>query len=107
MKKSNVSKGQRKPKGQSRIDNLEAFGTRHKQNKTKTKQKKNNKQTNKPNQNKTGQNPKKRIQRQLKFERCKPDDNNRGEFRCSGRVGSFCSIHDTRRVSLVTNPMIS
>jgi len=57
MKKSNVSKGQRKPKGQSRIDNLEVFGTRHKQNKTKTKQKKkNNKQTNKqtkPKQNRT------------------------------------------------------
>ena len=37
MKNNTVCKRQRKPKWQSRIDNLEAFGTRHKQNKTKTK----------------------------------------------------------------------
>jgi hypothetical protein len=30
-----------------------------------------------------------------------------GEFRCSGRVGSFCSISDTRHVNLVTNAVIS
>ena len=30
-----------------------------------------------------------------------------GELRCSGRVDSFCSTSDTRRVNLVTNPMIS
>jgi hypothetical protein len=40
MKNNTVCKRQRKPKCQSKIDNLEAFGTRHKQNKTKTKQKK-------------------------------------------------------------------
>ena len=44
IKNNTVCKRQRKPKWQSRIDNLEAFGTRHKQNKTKTKQKKNKKQ---------------------------------------------------------------
>ena len=44
MKNNTVCKRQRKPKWQSRIDNLEAFGTRHKQNKTKTKQKKKAKQ---------------------------------------------------------------
>ena len=43
MKNNTVCKRQRKPKWQSRIDKLEAFGTRHKQNKTKTKQKKKNK----------------------------------------------------------------
>ena len=32
---------------------------------------------------------------------------NRGELRCSGRVGSSCSTSDTRRVNLVTNPVIS
>jgi hypothetical protein len=31
---------------------------------------------------------------------------NRGEFRCSGRVSSSCSTSGTRRVNLVTNPMI-
>ena len=30
-----------------------------------------------------------------------------GELRCSGRVGSSCSIGGTRRVNLVTNPVIS
>jgi hypothetical protein len=30
-----------------------------------------------------------------------------GELRCSGRVSSSCSTSDTRRVILVTNPMIS
>ena len=30
-----------------------------------------------------------------------------GEFRCSGRVGSSCSTSGTRRVNLVTNPVIS
>ena len=30
-----------------------------------------------------------------------------GKLRCSGRVGSFCSTSDTRRVNLVTNPVIS
>jgi hypothetical protein len=30
-----------------------------------------------------------------------------GELRCSGRVNSSCSTSDTRRVSLVTNPVIS
>jgi hypothetical protein len=29
------------------------------------------------------------------------------EFRCSGRVGSSCSTSGTRRVNLVTNPVIS
>jgi hypothetical protein len=28
-----------------------------------------------------------------------------GELRCSGRVGSSCSTSDTRRVTLVTNPV--
>jgi hypothetical protein len=31
----------------------------------------------------------------------------RGELRCSGRVSSFCSTSGTRRVDLITNPMIS
>ena len=30
-----------------------------------------------------------------------------GELLCSGRVSSSCSTSDTRRVNLVTNPMIS
>jgi hypothetical protein len=30
-----------------------------------------------------------------------------GELRCSGRVSSFCSTSDTRRVNLDTNPVIS
>ena len=30
-----------------------------------------------------------------------------GERRCSGMVGSSCSTTDTRRVNLVTNPVIS
>ena len=30
-----------------------------------------------------------------------------GELRCSGRVNSSCSASDTRRVNLVTNPVIS
>jgi hypothetical protein len=30
-----------------------------------------------------------------------------GERRCSGRVGSSCSTSGTRRVNLVTNPVIS
>ena len=30
-----------------------------------------------------------------------------GELRCSGRVGNSCSTSGTRRVNLVTNPMIS
>jgi hypothetical protein len=29
------------------------------------------------------------------------------ELRCSGRVGSSCSTNGTRRVNLVTNPVIS
>jgi len=32
---------------------------------------------------------------------------NGGELMCSGRVSSFCSTSDTRRVNLVTNPVIS
>ena len=32
---------------------------------------------------------------------------NGGELRCSGRVGSSCSTGGTRRVNLVTNPVIS
>jgi len=32
---------------------------------------------------------------------------NGGEIRCSGRIGSSCSTSDTRRVNLVTNPVIS
>ena len=40
MKNNTVCKRQRKPKWQSRIDNLEAFCTRHKQNKANTKQNK-------------------------------------------------------------------
>jgi hypothetical protein len=31
----------------------------------------------------------------------------RGELRCSGRVSSSCSTSNTRRVNLVTNPVIS
>ena len=31
----------------------------------------------------------------------------RGELMCSGRVRSSCSTSDTRRVNLVTNPVIS
>ena len=31
----------------------------------------------------------------------------RGELRCSVRVSSFCSTSDTRRVNLVTNPVVS
>ena len=31
----------------------------------------------------------------------------RGELRCSGRVSSSCSTSDTRRVNLITNPVIS
>jgi hypothetical protein len=31
----------------------------------------------------------------------------RGELRCFGRVGSFCSTGGTSRVNLVTNPVIS
>ena len=30
-----------------------------------------------------------------------------GELRCSGRVSSSCSTSDTRRINLVTNPVIS
>ena len=30
-----------------------------------------------------------------------------GELMCCGRVGSSCCTSDTRRVSLVTNPVIS
>ena len=30
-----------------------------------------------------------------------------GEFGCSGRVSSSCSTSGTRRVNLVTNPVIS
>ena len=30
-----------------------------------------------------------------------------GELKCSGRVGSSCSTSETRRVNLVTNPVIS
>jgi hypothetical protein len=30
-----------------------------------------------------------------------------GELRCSGKVSSFCSTSGTRRVNLVTNPVIS
>ena len=30
-----------------------------------------------------------------------------GELRCSGRMSSSCSTSDTRRVNLVTNPVIS
>jgi hypothetical protein len=30
-----------------------------------------------------------------------------GEPRCSGRVSSSCSTSDTRRVTLITNPVIS
>ena len=30
-----------------------------------------------------------------------------GELMCSGRVGSSCSTSHTRRVNLVTNPVIS
>ena len=30
-----------------------------------------------------------------------------GELRCSWRVGSSCSTSDTRRVNLVTHPVIS
>ena len=33
--------------------------------------------------------------------------NTGGELRCSGMVSSFCSTSDTRRVNLVTNPVIS
>jgi hypothetical protein len=30
-----------------------------------------------------------------------------GELRCTGNVGIFCSTRDTRRVNLITNPVIS
>ena len=30
-----------------------------------------------------------------------------GELRCSGRVSTYCSTSDTRRINLVTNPVIS
>jgi len=30
-----------------------------------------------------------------------------GELSCTGNVGIFCSTSDTRRVNLVTNPVIS
>ena len=30
-----------------------------------------------------------------------------GELRCSGKVGSSCSTSGTRRVNLVTNPVVS
>jgi len=30
----------------------------------------------------------------------------RGELGCSGRIGSSCSTSDTRRVNLVTNPVL-
>ena len=30
-----------------------------------------------------------------------------GELRCSGRVSGSCSTSDTRRVNLITNPVIS
>jgi len=33
--------------------------------------------------------------------------NTRGELRCSGRVGSSCSTSGTRRVTLITNVVIS
>jgi hypothetical protein len=62
-----LSKRQRKPKWQSRIDNLEAFGTRHKQNKTKTKaekkikKKKNKKKQNKKQNKKTTQKTKEKL----------------------------------------------
>jgi hypothetical protein len=52
MKNNTVCKRQRKLKWQSRIDNLEAFGTRYKQNKTKTKQKKPQNKTNQKNKTK-------------------------------------------------------
>ena len=29
------------------------------------------------------------------------------ELRCSGRVGNYCSTSDTRRVNLVTNPVMN
>ena len=32
--------------------------------------------------------------------------NTRGELGCSGRINSSCSTNDTRRVNLVTNPVI-
>jgi hypothetical protein len=32
---------------------------------------------------------------------------NRGELMCSGRVSSSCSTSGTRRVNLVTNPVMS
>ena len=31
----------------------------------------------------------------------------RGELRCSGKVSSSCSISYTRRITIVTNPVIS
>jgi hypothetical protein len=42
----------------------------------------------------------------LKSSNTNPTEN-RVELRCSGRVSSSCSTSDTRRVNLVTNPVIS
>ena len=46
------------------------------------------------------------IHIKLKIEYHEPNKN-RSELRCSGRVGSSCSTSGTRRVNLVTNPVIS
>ena len=51
----------------------------------------------------TTQWPKEKVQK----EKQRSTKHTGGELRCSGRVGSSCSTSDTRRVDLVTNPMIS
>ena len=30
-----------------------------------------------------------------------------GELKCSGKISSFCSISDTHRINIFTNPVIS
>ena len=46
------------------------------------------------------------LHRKQKIEKHEPDKG-RGELRCSGRVSKPCSTSDTRRVTLVTNSVIS
>jgi hypothetical protein len=43
----------------------------------------------------------KNTTQKLKIEQYEPHEKNRGELRCSGMLGNFCSTHGTRRVNLV------
>jgi hypothetical protein len=45
--------------------------------------------------------------RKPKIEQNERDKKNRGEFRYSGSVSSYCFTSGTRRVTLVTNPVIN